>query len=48
MKPYEQKRYKIRVKNKGKIKGYKKSNQKRRNDNKTVSQKSKEGAGKKT
>jgi hypothetical protein len=33
---------------KGKIKGYKKPNKKRRKDNKTLSQKSEEGAGKKT
>jgi hypothetical protein len=40
MKPYEKK--------KGKIKGNKKSNQKRRKDNKTLSQKSEKEAGKKT
>jgi hypothetical protein len=40
-------RDKIRAKNKGKIKGDKKPNQKKRKDNKTLSQKSEKGAGKK-
>jgi hypothetical protein len=40
-------RDKTRAKNKGKIKGDKKSNQKRRKDNKTLSQKSEKGTGKK-
>jgi hypothetical protein len=43
-----QKRYKTRAKKKGKTKGYKKPNQKKRKDNKTLSQKSEEGAEKKT
>jgi hypothetical protein len=38
MKPHEpKKRYKTRAKKKGKIKGDKKPNQKRRKDNKTLS-----------
>jgi hypothetical protein len=41
-------RYKTRVKNKGKTNGGKKTNKKRRKDNKTLIQKSKKGAGKKT
>jgi hypothetical protein len=40
-------RYKIREKKKGKQMAIKKSNKKRRKDNKTLSQKSKKGAGKK-
>jgi hypothetical protein len=36
------------TKQEGKTKGDKKSNKKRRKDNKTLSQKSKKGAGKKT
>jgi hypothetical protein len=44
-----QKRYKTRAKKKGKTKGYKKNQiKKRRKDNKTLSQKSEEGAGTKT
>jgi hypothetical protein len=39
MKPYEPKRYKTRVKKKGKTNGDKKLNKKRRKDNKTLSQK---------
>jgi hypothetical protein len=41
-------RYKTKVKKKGKTKGDKKPNQKRRKDNKTLSQKSKKWAVKKT
>jgi hypothetical protein len=48
MKPHEPNRYKTRAKKKRKIKGDKKSNQKRKKDNKTLSQKSEKGAGKKT
>jgi hypothetical protein len=49
MKPHEQKkRYKTRVKRRGKQRAIKKPNQKRRKDNKTLSQKSEKGAGKKT
>jgi hypothetical protein len=40
-------RYKTRAKTKGKTKGDKKPNKKRRKDNKTLSQKSEKGAGKK-
>jgi hypothetical protein len=39
-----QKRYKIRAKKKGKTMGDKKLNQKRRKDNKKLSQKTKKGA----
>jgi hypothetical protein len=41
------KKYKTRVKNKGKTKDDKKINQKRRKDNKTLSQKNEKGAEKK-
>jgi hypothetical protein len=42
-----QRRYKTRLKNKEKIKGDKKLNQKERKDNKTLSQKTKNGQRKK-
>jgi hypothetical protein len=50
MKPHEPRknRYKTRAKNKGKTKGDKNQIKKRRKDNKTLSQKSEKGAGKKT
>jgi hypothetical protein len=49
MKPHEPiKRYKIRAKKKRITKGYKKPNQKREKDTKTLSQKNEEGVGKKT
>jgi hypothetical protein len=49
MKPHEKKNsFKTRAKKKGKIKGDKKPNQKRRKDNKTLSQKREKRAGKKT
>jgi hypothetical protein len=50
MKPHEVKknRYKTRAKIRGKQRAIKKSNQKRRKDNKTLSQKSEKGAWKKT
>jgi hypothetical protein len=48
MKPHESNRYKTRAKKKRKTEGDKKPNQKRRKDNKTLSQKSEKGAGKKT
>jgi hypothetical protein len=45
----QKKRYKTRANNKGKIKGDKKIKSKiRRKDNKTLSQKSEKGVGKKT
>jgi hypothetical protein len=49
MKPHESKkgRYKTRAKKKGKINSDKKTNKKWRKDNKTLSQKSEKGAGKK-
>jgi hypothetical protein len=49
IKPHEPKnRYKTRAKKKGKTKGDKKTKSKRRKDNKTLSQTSEKGAGKKT
>jgi hypothetical protein len=49
MKPYDKKnRYKTRAKIRRKQRAIKKPNKKRRKDNKTLSQKSKKGAGKKT
>jgi hypothetical protein len=49
MKPHEpKKRYKTRVKRRGKQRAIKRPDQKRRKDNKTLSQKSEKGAGKKT
>jgi hypothetical protein len=48
MKPHEKKKYKIRAKKNEKTKGDKKNQiKKRRKDNKTLSQKSEKGAGKK-
>jgi hypothetical protein len=47
MKPHERKKYKTRAKKKGKTKGDKKPNQKRKKDNKTLSQKSEKGQGNK-
>jgi hypothetical protein len=47
MKPHKKKRYKVRVKRRGKQKTIKKTNQTRRKDNKTLSQKSENGQGKK-
>jgi hypothetical protein len=47
MKPHESKKYTKQERKKEKTKGDKKLNQKRRKDNKTLSQKIKKGQGKK-